>query len=62
MIKTWKQKVGKRLMKHVKAQTSSSLLCEVKHNIEHQVAIDFYCFKCAQIAKRLNLPYSKATE
>lgn len=55
--KTWKQRIGKRLLAHVKETTKRGTLREAKLNIAGQQ--DAYggiiCEDCAKIAKKLGL-------
>jgi len=60
MTKTWQQRIGKRLMKHVKEETHNARLYEVKQNLQYQSDSGCYCFECAKIAKKLGLPYHNA--
>lgn len=53
--KTWKQKIGKRLMKHVAETTQNSTLREVKANIQSLGAAEIVCFECRRIAEKLGL-------
>ena len=55
-MKTWKQKIGKRLLQHVSETTSNITLREVKRNLEVQRASGDFCFQCEDIARRLGLP------
>lgn len=55
--KTWKQRIGKRLLAHVKETTRRGMLHEVKLNIAGQQDDFGYirCEDCAKIAKKLGL-------
>jgi len=53
--KTWKGKIGKRLMKHVAESTQRGTLAEVKLNIAHQRANHIRCFECQRIAAKLGI-------
>ena len=55
--KTWKQRIGKRLLAHVKETTRRGTLREVKLNIAGQQDGFGYiiCGDCAKIAKKLGL-------
>lgn len=55
--KTWKQKIGKRLLAHVKETTVDCTLAEVKANIKGQRASwgGIVCNECLAIAARLGL-------
>ena len=55
MSKTWKEKIGKRLMKHVAATTSRSTLAEVKNNIAAQQKGGDVCWECLAIANKLSI-------
>jgi hypothetical protein len=54
-MKTWKQKLGKRLMKHVTDTTERGTLAEVKRNLEHHRLTGISCFDCKKIADKLGL-------
>jgi len=53
--KTWKDRIGKRLMKHVAATTERSTLAEVKRNIKSQRKAGDYCSDCDKIALKLGI-------
>lgn len=53
--KTWKDKVGKRLMKHVAETTTRSTLTEVKANIAFHKETGTICVECMNIARKLGL-------
>lgn len=60
--KTWKQKIGKRLLKHVSDSTQGQTLAEVKRNLEAQRKSGDLCFHCEAIARKLGLPAVVFTE
>ena len=53
--KTWRQKLTKTQLGHVKESTEFNTLAEVKRNIQHQRENNTHCFECQQIADRLGL-------
>lgn len=53
--KTWKQKIGVRLLEHVKETTSYCTLREVKSNLFDQRERNLFCTECNKIAKKLAL-------
>ena len=52
--RTWQQKVGKRLMQHVRETTRRSTLREVKANISHNLNFTTLtpCSECAAIIRK----------
>ena len=54
-MKTWKQKIGKRLFKHVQETTQRGTLTEAKRNMQHHADKGIVCFECREIAKKLGL-------
>lgn len=54
-MKTWKQKIGKKLLRHVAETTSRSTLAEVKRNMQHHTDVGIVCFECRTIAEKLGL-------
>lgn len=54
-MKTWKQKIGKRLLKHVKETTTYDTLREVKNNLASQKENRCWCYECSRIAQKLSL-------
>lgn len=59
--KTWKQKLTKAQLAHVKNTTQRGTLAEVKANIEsslREVSPFGRCFKCEEIGRRLGLTQS----
>lgn len=59
--KTWKERIGKRLMQHVAATTQRSTLAEVKRNIEHHHESGEQCFDCDKIALKLGIKNGAAS-
>ncbi len=62
MSRTWKEKIGKRLMKHVADSTQRQTLAEVKRNLDAQRKSGDFCFHCEEIARKLGLPAIVFTE
>ena len=56
MKKTWKQKIGKRLLKHVHETTTYHTLREVRSNLHDQCERGIVCHECDSIARKLGLP------
>lgn len=49
-MKTWQQKIGKRLLKHVRETTERGTLREVRSNYEHQENdTSWTCADCARV-------------
>lgn len=55
MTKTWKEKIGKQLLAHVKETTQRNTLREVKKNIAHQRKHNMKCFECEAILIKLEI-------
>jgi len=53
--KTWKQRLGKKLLAHVQETTQRSTLGEIRRNIADQRARIVRCFDCDRIALKLGL-------
>ena len=53
--KTWKDKLTKTQMKHIKETTQRSTLSEVKQNIAFQAQNTFPCWECIDIARKLGI-------
>ena len=54
----WQDKVGKRLMKHVRESTDRPTLQAVRKNIEVQHERGIVCWECRAISIKLGIPYS----
>lgn len=54
MTKTWKQKIGKRLLKHL-TDMNITTLAQFKHNIKFQHDNDVPCHECTKIALKLGI-------
>ena len=55
-MKTWKEKIGKRLLKHVVGSTQRGTLRELMANLAAQRASGDLCFHCELAAQKLGLP------
>ena len=54
--KTWKQKIGKKMLSHIAETTQRCTLAEFKANIEEQRKNPSNCcFECLLIAQKLGL-------
>jgi hypothetical protein len=53
--KTWKQRIGKRMTKHIKETTQGGTLYEFRSNLKWQVTSDQPCYECRQIARKLGI-------
>lgn len=56
MAKTWKEKIGKRLLAHVNETTCCGTLAEFKRNLAAHKESGATCFECMAIADKLGLP------
>lgn len=53
--KTWQQRIGKRMLAHIKETTQTGTLREFKSNLAHQAKTYQPCYDCRMIAAKLNL-------
>jgi len=52
MAKTWKEKIGKRLLKHLQ-ENGCTTLASFKRTHQWQVSNNSPCFKCDEVARKL---------
>lgn len=53
--KTWQQRIGKRMLAHIKESTQGGTLREFRSNLAHQAKTDQPCYECQAIARKLGI-------
>lgn len=56
----WKRKLTKKQRNHLK-DCGITTLWRVKENMKHQDTLEFPCWECTEIARRLGINYSLTT-
>jgi len=60
MIMTWKDKLNKKELKHLK-ETDTKTLMQIKENVKHQDKMEFPCWDCVSIGQKLGIEIKLST-